>query len=250
MSPPSENYEDRATAGAQFRTTHWSVVLAARDGQTPESTAALEKLCRAYWYPLYAHIRRRGYSENEAQDMTQELFKRLLERQFLSGLLREGGRFRSFLLAALQNFLAEHWHHSRAQKRGGGQPVISIDAQTAEERYRLEPRDERTPETLYDYRWAMALLDQVLSLLQQEFSEAGKEELFDQLRTYMVEGPTQLSYAEGAQRLNMTEDALRKAVQRLRKRYQELFRHEISQTLANPTEVEEELRYLQAVMRR
>lgn len=248
MFPRPERTSDFAFAGAQFTTTHWSVVLAAKDEQTPESFAALEKLCRTYWYPLYAHIRRRGYSESEAQDLTQELFKRLLERRFLSSLLREGGRFRSFLLTALQHFLAEHWHRSQAQKRGGGQITISIDAQTAEDRYQLEPRDDRTPERLYDYHWAMALLDQVLSRLQKEFSEAGKEDLFRQLRTYMVEGASEMSYAEGAQRLGMSEDALRKAVQRLRRRYQELFRQEIAQTLANPAEVEEELRYLQAVM--
>ena len=141
------------------------------------------------------HIRRRGYSEEEAKDLTQELFQRLLERQFLCGLLREGGRFRSFLLTALDRFLVEHWQRSRAQKRGGGQPIVSIDAQTAEERYRLEPRDERTPETIYEYRWAMALLDQVLGRLQQEFSEAGKDEVFNTLRNYMVEGATEMSYA-------------------------------------------------------
>jgi len=127
---------------AVFATTHWSVVLAAGEADTPQSSAALEKLCRTYWYPLYAHIRRRGYSEEEAKDLTQELFERLLERQFLCGLLREGGRFRSFLLTALDRFLVEHWQRSRAQKRGGGQPIVSIDAQTAEERYRLEPRDD------------------------------------------------------------------------------------------------------------
>lgn len=249
MSAFRENQNEFAAVGMRFTTTHWSVVLAAKDAQTPESFAALEQLCRTYWYPLYAHVRRRGYSEAEAQDLTQEFFKRLLERQFLSGLLREGGRFRSFLLTALQHFLAEHWHRSQAQKRGGGQPIISIDAQTAEERYRLEPRDERTPEMLYEHRWAMALLDQVLSRLELEFSEAGKGPLFQQLRAYMVDGAAQTSYAEGARRMGMTEEALRKAVQRLRKRYQELFRQEISQTLANPTEVEEELRYLQTVMR-
>jgi len=234
---------------AVFATTHWSVVLAAKDGHTPESCAALEKLCRAYWYPLYAHIRRRGYAENEAQDLTQGLFQRLLQQQFLSGLLREGGRFRSYLITALRHHLAEDWQRSRAQKRGGGEPIISIDAQSAEDRYRLEPRDERTPETIYEYRWAMALLDQVLGRLQQEFSDTGKSELFNELRTYMVEGATEMSYAEGASRLGMSEEALRKAVQRLRKRYQELFRQEIAQTLANPAEVEDELLHLQAVMR-
>ena len=232
-----------------FATTHWSVVLAAGDAHTPQASAALEKLCRAYWYPLYAHIRRRGYAEEEAEDLTQELFQRLLERQFLSGLLREGGRFRSFLLTALAHFLAEHWQRSQAQKRGGGQPIISIDAQTAEERYRLEPRDERTPETIYEYRWAMTLLDQVLGRLQQEFSETGKAELFNQLRVYLVEGAAETSYAEGARWLGLSEAALRKAVQRLRKRYQELFREEIAHTVASPVEVEDELRYLQRVMR-
>jgi RNA polymerase sigma-70 factor (ECF subfamily) len=249
MSAVRGNSDEFAPAGAQFTTTHWSVVLAARDGHTPESSAALEKLCRAYWYPLYAHIRRRGYPEEEAKDLTQELFQRLLERQFLSGLLREGGRFRSFLLTALDHFLTEHWHRSRAQKRGGGQPIISIDAPTAEERYRLEPRDERTPEIIYEYRWAMTLLDQVLCRLQQEFSEAGKHELFNQLRTYLVEGATEMSYAEGARRLGMSEAALRKAVERLRLRYQELFRQEIAHTVTSPAEVEDELRHLQTVMR-
>ena len=143
----------------------------------------------------------------------------------------------------------EQWQRSRAQKRGGGQPIVSIDAQTAEERYWLEPRDERTPETIYEYRWAMALLDQVLGQLQQEFSEAGKDELFNQLRNYMVEGATEMSYAEGARRLGMSEAALRKAVERLRLRYQELFRQEIAHTVTSPAEVEDELRHLQTVMR-
>ena len=232
-----------------FATTHWSVVLAAGGADTPQSSAALEKLCRTYWYPLYAHTRRRGYSEEEAKDLTQELFQRLLERQFLCGLLREGGRFRSFLLTALGHFLAEHWQRSQAQKRGGGQPIVSIDGQTAEERYRLEPRDERTPETIYEYRWAMTLLDQVLDRLQQEFSEAGQDELFNQLRNYMVEGAAEMSYAEGARRLGMSEAALRKAVERLRLRYQELFRQEIADTVTSPAEVEDELRHLQTVMR-
>jgi RNA polymerase sigma-70 factor (ECF subfamily) len=232
-----------------FATTHWSVVLAAGGADTPQSSAALEKLCRTYWYPLYAHTRRRGYSEEEAQDLTQELFQRLLERQFLGGLLREGGRFRSFLLTALGNCLAEHWQRSRAQKRGGGQPIVSIDAQTAEERYRLEPRDDRTPETIYEYRWAMTLLDQVLDRLKQEFFEAGQAQLFNQLRNYMVEGATDISYAEGARRLGMSEAALRKAVERLRRRYQELFRQEIAHTVTSPAEVEDELRHLQTVMR-
>ncbi len=232
-----------------FATTHWSVVLAAVGADTPQSSAALENLCRTYWYPLYAHTRRRGYSEEEAKDLTQELFQRLLERQFLCGLLREGGRFRSFLLTALHHFLAEHWQRSRAQKRGGGQPIFSIDAQTAEERYLLEPRDERTPERIYEYRWAMTLLDQVLGRLEREFSEAGKDYVFKTLRKYMVEGATEMSYAEGARRLGMSKAALRKAVERLRQRYQELFRQEIAHTVTSPSEVEDELRHLQMVMR-
>src|SRR6185436_9477289 len=132
-----------------------------------------------------APIRRRGYSEEEAKDLTQELFQRLLERKFLCGLLREGRRFRSFLLTALHHFLVEHWQGSRAGERGGGQAIVSTDAHTAEERYRLEPRDQRTPATICEYRWVMALLNQVLGRLQQEFSAAGKDELFDQLRTYL-----------------------------------------------------------------
>ena len=247
MSSEHESVASSAPSHAQFTTTHWSVVLAARATDAPQAAAALEKLCRTYWYPLYAYLRRRGYGEHDAQDMTQGFFAHLLERDWLQGVAREKGRFRSFLLAALNYFLADQRDRATAQKRGGGQPVISFDAHEAEERYRLEPVDERSPDKLFEQRWAMALLDQVLARLAQEFSDAGKLELFNQLQPFLVEGTGEKTYAETA-REGMTEEALKKAVQRMRRRYHQLFREEIAQTVASPEEVEEELRHLCAVL--
>ncbi len=231
-----------------FATTHWSVVLAARETDAPQAAAALEKLCRTYWYPLYAYLRRRGYGEHDAQDLTQGFFAHLFERDWLQRVAREKGRFRSFLLASLNYFLADQRDRASAQKRGGGRPIISFDAHEAEERYRLEPVDERSPDKLFERRWAMTLLDQVLARLAQEFSAAGKRDLFNRLQPFLVEGTGEKTYAEIAHASGMTEEALKKAVQRMRRRYHQLFREEIAQTVAGPDEVEEELRHLCAVL--
>src|SRR6266487_3606715 len=236
------------TSGGTFATTHWSVVLAARATDAPQAAAALEKLCRTYWYPLYAYLRRRGYGEHDAQDLTQGFFAHLFERDWLHGVAKEKGRFRSFLLASLNYFLADQRDRANAQKRGGGRPIISFDAHEAEERYRLEPMDERSPDKLFERRWAMTLLDQVLARLAQEFSDAGKRELFNRLQPFLVEGTGERTYAESARAVGMSEEALKKAVQRMRRRYHELFREEIAQTVASPEEVEEELRHLCAVL--
>jgi len=236
------------TSGRIFATTHWSVVLAARETDAPQAAAALEKLCRTYWYPLYAYLRRRGYGEHDAQDLTQGFFAHLFERDWLHGVARDKGRFRSFLLASLNYFLADQRDRANAQKRGGGQPTISFDAREAEERYRLEPVDERSPDKLFERRWAMTLLDQVLARLGQEFADAGKRELFNRLQPFLVEGTGEKTYAETAREGGMTEEALKKAVQRMRRRYHQLFREEIAQTVASPEEVEEELRHLCAVL--
>ena len=235
-------------AASAFATTHWSVVLAARETDAPQAVEALEKLCRTYWYPIYAYLRRRSCGEQDAQDLTQGFFAQLLERRSIQGVEREKGKFRSFLLASLNYYVADERDRANAQKRGGGYEVLSLDAQGAEERYRLEPTDERSPDNLFERRWAMTLLDQVLARLAGEFFAAGKPELFNRLKPYLVEGSGEKPYAETAREGGMTEEALKKAVQRMRRRYHQLFREEVAQTVASPAEVDEELRHLCAVL--
>jgi RNA polymerase sigma-70 factor (ECF subfamily) len=223
-------------------------VIAAGQTDTPQAVEALEKLCLTYWYPIYSYLRRRGRGEQDAQDLTQGLFAQLLERRSIAGVEREKGKFRSFLLASLNYFLADERDRAHAQKRGGGREVFSLDAQEAEQRYRLEPVDERSPEKIFEQRWAMTLLDQVLARLGQEFGDAGKRELFARLQAFLVEGTGEETYAGVAHEAGMSEDAVKKAVQRMRRRYHQLFREEIAQTVASPAEVDEELRHLCAVL--
>jgi RNA polymerase sigma-70 factor (ECF subfamily) len=232
-----------------FATTHWSVIRAAGQIGTSEAEAALEKLCRAYWYPLYAFVRRRGYNEHDASDVTQGFFEHLFEHDTLNRVGREKGRFRSFLLASLNYFLSDQRDRASAQKRGGGLEVFSLDAQVAEDRYLLEPMDERSPDKLFERRWALALLDQVLTRLAQEFSDAGKHQVFDHLQPFLIEAGESKGYAAAARQAGMSEEAFKKAVQRFRQRYHKLFRDEVAQTVADHKEVEDELRYLCAVLR-
>ena len=236
------------TAVAVFATTHWSVVLSAADSRSATAQEALEKLCRTYWYPIYAYLRRRGCGEHDAQDLTQGFFAQLLERRSIQSVEREKGKFRSFLLASLNYYMADERDRANAQKRGGGREVLSLDVQEAEQRYRLEPVDERSPEKIFEHRWAMALLDQVLVRLGQEFAEAGKRELFERLQAFLVEGTGERTYAEVAREMGMTEEAVKKATQRIRQRYHQLFREELAQTVASPAEVDEELRHLCQVL--
>src|SRR5262245_22511362 len=231
-----------------FATTHWSVVLSAKQAATPEGAAALEKLCRTYWYPLYAYVRRRGFGEHDAQDLTQGFFAQLLDRKSIQGVTKEKGRFRSFLLASINYFIADQRDGAMAQKRDGGRQVLSFDAQEAETRYRMEPVDTRTPETIFEHRWAMTLLDQVLARLSEEFAQAGKSHLFKGLQPFLVEGAKEKTYAEAAREIEMSEEAFKKAVQRMRRRYQQLIREEVAHTVAGSEEVEEELRNLCAVL--
>jgi RNA polymerase sigma-70 factor (ECF subfamily) len=190
------------------------------------------------------YLRRRGCGEQDAQDLAQGFFAQLLERRAIQGVEREKGKFRSFLLASLNYFLADERDRANAQKRGGGRQVLSLDAQEAEHRYRLEPLDERSPEKIFEYRWAMTLLDHVLARLGQEFTDAGKRELFERLQGYLVAGTGEGTYAEVAQEVGLTEEAVKKAAQRMRRRYHQLFREEIAQTVANSAEVDEELQHL------
>jgi RNA polymerase sigma-70 factor (ECF subfamily) len=231
-----------------FATTHWSVVLATSQSDSPHTASALEKLCRTYWYPLYAYVRRRGYGEHDAQDLTQGFFAHLFEHESLHRVDREKGRFRSFLLASINYFLADERDRANAQKRGGGREVLSLDARDAEQCYRLEAVDQGTPETLFERRWALALLDQVFERLAQEFSDSGKHALFGHLQPFLIEAAESTSYAAAAREAGMSEAAFKKAVQRLRQRYYKLFRDEVAQTVADDEQVEEELRYLCAVL--
>src|SRR5262245_36674843 len=233
--PPSEPpVQSSGAEGTWFKNTHWSVVLAADGSDSNQASDAMEKLCRTYWPPLYAYLRRRGCSVQDAQDLTQGFFIHLLERHALRRVDRDHGRFRSFLLASLNYFLANEQDRGRALKRGGGREILSLDAQRGEEGYRLEPRDERSPEKIFEHRWAMTLLGQVLARLSREFADAGKANLFERLQPYLVAGGGARSYAEIAGEVGLSEEAFKKAVQRLRHRYHQLFREEIAQTVSSP----------------
>jgi len=230
-----------------FATTHWSVVLAAADEETPESTAALERLCRTYWYPLYAYVRREGHGAVEAQDLTQEFFARLLARNSLTEVAPQKGKFRSFLLAAMRHFLSDQRDRACAAKRGGGVEVLSLDAPEAEERYRLEPVERLDAVKIYERRWAMALLEQAVNRLQEELTAAGKAELFQQLRCF-VAGDSEVTCRDVASELGQSESAVKSAVHRLRQRYRKLVREEIAHTVADPADIDAEIHHLIAVM--
>ena len=236
-------------AGAQFTPTHWSVVLAAA-GRTDSTHArdALEKLCRNYWLPIYVFVRRQGHNAHDAQDLTQEFFARLLEKNFLAGAQRGKGRFRSFLLASVKHFLANEWDKANAQKRGGGRVPISIDTELGESSFGLEPADTLTAEKIFERRWALALLEQVLRRLREEYTRDGKEKQFEQLKPTLTEASRSVPYAEIATRLGTSEGAVKIAVHRLRQRYRELLRTEIGDTVANPGEVDDEIRNLFAAL--
>jgi RNA polymerase sigma-70 factor (ECF subfamily) len=231
-----------------FLTTHWSVVAAAGRNDTTRAHDALARLCQTYWHPLYAYVRRLGNSPHDAQDLTQEFFARLLAKNYLANADESRGRFRSFLLASLKHFLVNEWDKARAQKRGGGQVPISIDVGFAETTCHFEPADTTTAEKIFERRWALTLLDQVLRRLRNEFVASGRQELFEQLKPTLTEASHSVRYAEIATRLGTTEGAVKVAVHRLRQRYRELLRAEIAETVANPGEVDDELRNLFAAL--
>ena len=228
-----------------FVTTRWSVVLSAR-GDTTRAQSALAKLCTTYWYPLYAFVRRQGYGPHDAQDLTQEFFARLLEKGWLGDVARERGRFRSFLLASMKHFLANEWDRAHALKRGGRTTLLRLDDESAEARYRNEPADQTTAEQLFDRRWALTLLEQVLTRLRAEMEVAGKLPQFEALKFSLMGEKT--AYADVARELGMTEGAVKVAVHRLRERYRALVRAEIADTVASSTEIEDELRHLFAAL--
>jgi RNA polymerase sigma-70 factor (ECF subfamily) len=234
--------------GGLFATTHWSIVLAAGHDSTPEARVALENLCRVYWYPLYAFVRRSGCGPDEAEDLTQEFFARLLEKQWLSEADPARGRFRSFLLAALKHFLANEWHRAHRLKRGGGREYIALDAATAEERYALEPLDLATPESLYDRRWALTLLACAQNRLQEEMFASGQRERFEALEPTLTGERAALPYQELAARFGVTETAVKSMVLRLRRRFRELLRAEVANTIGDANDVDAELASLFAAL--
>jgi RNA polymerase sigma factor (sigma-70 family) len=230
--------------GDIFATTHWTVVLAAGKRHTSQSDGALEELCRTYWFPLYAYVRRRGHSKADAEDLTQSFFARLLEKKFLKNLDGEKGKFRAFLLAALKHFLANEWDKSQAQKRGGGAANLSLDWQTADTKFQVAATNEPSPDQAFDREWALALLAKVIGRLQKECEAEGKAKLFEQLKIFLMAGKRETAQSGVAQTLGMEEGAVRVAVHRLRKRYRALLRDEIAQTLADESQVDEEMRAL------
>jgi RNA polymerase sigma-70 factor (ECF subfamily) len=232
-----------------FETTHWSLVLSAGGPASVESKQALEKLCRAYWYPLYAHIRRKGYSATDAEDLIQEFFTRLLSRNFLNVADRNRGTFRSFLLGSLEHFLVREWTKARAQKRGGGQIIVSLEGMDAESRYLAEPKHEMTAERIFDRRWALTLLDAAMARLREECAAAGKADLLGKVGNALSGDRGDGSYAAIAAELNTSEGAVKVAVHRLRKRFGELVREEIAQTVTTSEEIDQELRALFAAFR-
>ena len=231
-----------------FTTTHWSVVLAAGHCGSPNAVEALEKLCRAYWPPLYTYARRLGRSAEEAQDLTQEFFARLLEKNYLEAADPEKGKFRSFLLTAFKRFLANEWDRANREKRGGGRQLISLDETDGENRYLAEPADTMTPEKAFERRWALRLLEEVLNRLEKEYAAAGKKKVFEELQILLTGEKTQSPYAEIAARLRMSEGTLKVTVHRLRQRYRDLLRLEVGNTVASPAEIDGEIRHLFAAI--
>jgi RNA polymerase sigma-70 factor (ECF subfamily) len=231
-----------------FTSTHWSQVVTAADASSPRAAEALAQLCRTYWYPLYVFVRRQGIGAEEAQDLTQAFFAKLLEKNFIAGAAEEKGRFRSFLLVTLKRFLINEHERGQAQKRGGGQSVVSLDDAEAEGRYRMEPSDQLTAERIYERRWAVALLDRVMLGLRREYAADGREDWFDALKLFLYDEKSPVSQAEIGRRFDVSESAVKSAVHRLRARYRERLREEVGNTVANPSEIDDELRHLLAVL--
>jgi len=245
--------EDQAMSRAapgdgRFATTHWSVVLSASQPESAHYHQALESLCRTYWFPLYAYLRRHGYDTHQAEDHTQAFLAALMEKHSLRLAEPKRGKFRSFLLAALKHFIANERARAGAQKRGGGRHALSLDCGDAEALYALEPRDELSPEKLFERSWAMTVLDRAMTRLRAEATSANKQEQFDCLKLYLTASEKLAAYREAAARLGTTEGAVKVAVHRLRRRYRELLRDEIAHTVASKDQIDEEIRHLFAAL--
>lgn len=238
------NSTPEQTASGQFPSTHWSRVVAAGGPGGPKARESLTALCSAYWYPLYAYIRRRGYPVEQAQDLTQDFFARILEKGLFAEADPGRGRFRSFLRTVCAHYLSNHRARERTVKRGGGQPALSIDARDAEGRYSREVAHEMTADRIFERSWALTLLDRVFSQLHHEYEDAGRSETFQVLQVFLTDGPRAVSYASIADQLGMTEGAARVAVHRLRRRYGDILRREIAATLDDPSQIDDEIQGL------
>ena len=227
-----------------FVTTRWTVVLSAQDKDAPQSSEALESLCRIYWHPLYAYARRLGHAPADAQDLTQEFFARLLEKQWLAAADREKGRFRTFLLVALKRFLANEWDRAHRQKRGGYATHLPLDTAVAEARYLTDLAKKLPADRVYERRWALTLLEQTMNRLRAEFSQAGKAAEFERLKVFLTADKSAIACADVARELGMSEGAARVAAHRLRRRFREVFREEVAHTVASAEDVDEEFRHL------
>jgi RNA polymerase sigma-70 factor (ECF subfamily) len=250
QEPDSPSRRHPPTDQAVFTTTHWSVVLAAGQTSAPGAGEALETLCRIYWRPLYVFVRRQGHPPHDAQDLTQEFFARFLAKNYLGQVGPDKGRFRSFLLASLKHFLANEWDRAKTRKRGGEITFIPWDDAEVERQYHLQAPPELPAEKVYDRQWTLTLLDQVFDRLREEYAAAGKSQLFDAVQAHLSGAQNAPAYAQVAGQLQMSEGAVKVAVHRLRRRYGELLRAEIAQTLADPGELEDEMRFLFAELRR
>ena len=231
-----------------FVTTHWSLVVDAGQGQSPEAAAALEQLCSIYWYPIYSFVRHLGNSPEDAQDLTQGFFLHLLEHHLIEIADPQVGRFRSFLLASLKHYIAHERERARTLKRGGGKLTFSLDALDAEKRLALEPADPITPEKLFERQWAMRQIEQALNQVRADYDASGRANLFDLLKDYVWGDKNSLTLAEIASQLDLTEEAVKKAVQRLRQRFGDCLRTMIAQTVATADQIDDELRHLRAAI--
>jgi RNA polymerase sigma-70 factor (ECF subfamily) len=236
-----------AATSESFETTQWSVVVSAGNQGSPQAQQALAKLCQAYWYPLYVFVRRQGQRPEDAQDLVQGFFAKVIEKNYVADAEREKGRFRSFLLLALKRYMANEWDHANREKRGGGKQILSLDAQNTEMRYKTEPADEMSPEKAFERQWALTLLQQVLDRLSAEFTTAGKTRLFEELKVFL-NGEKSGSYTEVGGRLGMSESAIKVAVHRLRLRYRELLKQEIANTVGSPDAIKDEINSLFAAL--
>lgn len=248
MAPLSDDSPPPHDREAEFHTTRWSVVLAVGDGQSDESSQALELLCRTYWFPLYAYVRRWGQPPADAEDLTQAFLARMLEKRYLGLADPARGRFRTFLLCAFKRFLADEWEKSNTAKRGRGVTPLPLDDLDPESRYAIEPVDARSPDALYDRQWAQSMLREVLARLQREWTSEGRQDAFDTLKVYLVGDKGDQPLAAAAQRLGMTEAAVKSVVHRLRQRYRELVRAVVAETVQDPGDVDREIRELLAAL--
>jgi DNA-directed RNA polymerase specialized sigma24 family protein len=248
MAKASHRASSCAGNDHQFAATRWSVVLVAGRRSSPDSRRALESLCEAYWYPLYAYVRRRVADTNDAHDLTQAFFAELLAKNYVGSAKAERGRFRAFLLTSLKHFLSKEWEKARALKRGGGKAPISLDFESADSQYRIEPACSLTPEQIYDREWAVALLGRIMQRLERESADGGNATQFEELKGFLIGEHAGATYADVATRLGTTEAAVKMAAHRMRRRYRKLLREEIAETVSGPEEIEDEILKLFATL--